>query len=83
LKEWQAKYERLAAMVVPRSANKVAEDDEYVLFSVVVFKRHREEFAQKCRENKWGFYCLLIAWPSNDANFSDLFYEILVIQKSK
>lgn len=53
IKDWNQKYERLAPMVVPRSANKIAEDDEYALFSVVVFKKSRDAFAQKCRENKY------------------------------
>ncbi|KAG8915545.1 Vacuolar ATP synthase subunit C [Tulasnella sp. 408] len=32
---------------------KVAEDDDYALFSVVVFKKVHDEFAQKLRENKF------------------------------
>ncbi|EJD55434.1 ATPase, V1 complex, subunit C [Auricularia subglabra TFB-10046 SS5] len=53
IKDWNLKYERLAAMVVPRSSKKIAEDDEYTLFSAVIFKRVHDEFAQKCRENKF------------------------------
>jgi V-type H+-transporting ATPase subunit C len=55
VKDWNLKYERLSTvfpMVVPRSSTKLAEDPEYTLFAAVVFKRHRDEFAQKCRENK-------------------------------
>jgi len=40
-------------MVVPRSSSKISSDDEYALFSVVVFRRVRDEFVQKCRENKF------------------------------
>jgi len=40
-------------MVVPRSTRKIASDDDYVLHSVIVFKRVHDEFAQKCRENKF------------------------------
>ena len=40
-------------MVVPRSSRKLAEDDEFGLFNVTVFKKVKEEFVQKCRENKW------------------------------
>lgn len=56
VKEWNLRYERLSSvfpMVVPRSSSKITEDSEFALFSVVVFKRHRDEFAQKCRENKF------------------------------
>lgn len=30
----------------------VASDDEYTLNAVVIFRRVRDEFVQKCRENK-------------------------------
>lgn len=39
-------------MVVPRSSNKLAQDDEYALYNVTVFKKVRDEFVQKARENK-------------------------------
>ena len=52
-KDWQARYERLTAMVVPRSSNKIAADDEYALVNVTVFKKVKDEFVQKCRENKF------------------------------
>ena len=32
----------------------IASDDEYTLFSVVVFKRVHDEFIQKCRVNKYA-----------------------------
>nr|VWO95113.1 N/A [Ganoderma boninense] len=53
VKEWTTKYERLTAMVVPRSSTSIASDDEFSLFSVVIFKRVHDEFAQKCRDNKF------------------------------
>lgn len=53
VKDWNAKYEKLTAMVVPRSSTSIASDAEYVLFAVVVFKRVHDEFIQKCRENKF------------------------------
>ena len=31
----------------------LAKDDDYVLQSVTVFKKVREEYVHKCRENKW------------------------------
>ncbi|TFL06426.1 hypothetical protein BDV98DRAFT_600476 [Pterulicium gracile] len=53
VKDWNSKYERLTNMVVPRSSSEVAVDDEYTLFSVVVFRKVHDEFLQKCRENKY------------------------------
>lgn len=40
-------------MVVPRSANKLAADDEFTLFGVTTFKKHSTEFIHKCREKRW------------------------------
>lgn len=53
VKDWQSRYERLTDMVVPRSSNKLASDEEYALFNVTVFKKVKEEFSNKCRENKF------------------------------
>ncbi|KAF8845406.1 ATPase, V1 complex, subunit C [Paxillus ammoniavirescens] len=52
-KEWNAKYERLTTMVVPRSSSPIASDDEYTLFGVVIFKKVHDAFVQSCRENKF------------------------------
>ncbi|SNX87691.1 probable VMA5 - H+-ATPase V1 domain 42 KD subunit, vacuolar [Melanopsichium pennsylvanicum] len=52
-KDWQARYERLTNMVVPRSSNKITHDQEFALFNVTVFKKVKDEFVQKCRENKF------------------------------
>ncbi|KAH8992012.1 hypothetical protein EDB92DRAFT_619642 [Lactarius akahatsu] len=53
VKNWNTTYERLAAMVVPRSAAPIASDDDYTLFSVVIFRKVYDTFSQKCRENKY------------------------------
>lgn len=53
VKDWQSKYERLTSMVVPRSSNKISTDEEFALFNVTVFKKIKDEFIQKCRENKF------------------------------
>ncbi|KAI9057188.1 ATPase V1 complex subunit C [Trametes sanguinea] len=53
VKEWNAKYERLTSMIVPRSSVLIASDDDYSLFAVVIFKRVHDDFVQKCRENKY------------------------------
>lgn len=52
-KDWSNKYERLTSMVVPRSSQQIASDDEYVLQTVTVFKKVRDDFIHKCRENKF------------------------------
>jgi V-type H+-transporting ATPase subunit C len=69
-KDWENKYERLTQMIVPRSSvcarrlrliekltvrsSKLASDDEYHLYSVTIFKKVKEEFLQKCREQKYA-----------------------------
>lgn len=40
-------------MVVPRSAQLLAKDDEFLLYAVTVFKKHSAEFLHKCREQRW------------------------------
>jgi V-type H+-transporting ATPase subunit C len=40
-------------MVVPRSAQFIESDSEFNLYAVTTFKKHSQEFAHKCRENKW------------------------------
>jgi len=53
VKEWNSKYERLASMVVPRSSSSLTSDEDYTLFSVVIFRRVHDEFVNKCRESKY------------------------------
>ncbi|KAG0231755.1 Vacuolar ATP synthase subunit C [Actinomortierella wolfii] len=52
-KDWHNKYETLTQMVVPRSSQKIAEDDEYGLFTVTLFRRIAEDFTNKCREERF------------------------------
>lgn len=52
-KDFLKTYETMAPMVVPRSAVQVAQDDEFVLFSVATFKKYGGDFVHKCREAKW------------------------------
>jgi len=35
------------------SSRKIAQDDSFVLFKAVVFRKTRDQFSQKCRENKF------------------------------
>eukprot|EP00842_Homolaphlyctis_polyrhiza_P005955 jgi/Hompol1/6360/HPOL_004962-RA len=53
VKEWIDEYETITQMVVPRSTQKIAEDDEYALFNVTLFQRVADEFANKARERKF------------------------------
>lgn len=53
VKEWNSKYERLTSMVIPRSSSSLVSDEDYTLFSVVIFRRVHEEFVSKCRDNKF------------------------------
>ncbi|KAK3708930.1 Vacuolar ATP synthase subunit C [Vermiconidia calcicola] len=52
-KDFLKSYEQIAPMVVPRSAQLLAKDDEFLLYSVMVFKKHHAEFVHKCREHRW------------------------------
>jgi hypothetical protein len=53
VKDFQKTYETVAPMVVPRSAQLVAQDSEFTLYAVTSFKKHSAEFVHKCREQKW------------------------------
>ncbi|EKD03439.1 hypothetical protein A1Q2_02246 [Trichosporon asahii var. asahii CBS 8904] len=53
IKQWYDNYERLSSMVVPRSSKEVAEDGEYKLVTVTLFKKFHDEFVHKARENKY------------------------------
>ncbi|ORY75419.1 ATPase V1 complex subunit C [Protomyces lactucae-debilis] len=52
-KDWEKAYETLTPMVVPRSSQKISQDEEFALYNVVVFKKHAQEFAHKARELKF------------------------------
>ncbi|KAI9722339.1 MAG: hypothetical protein M1812_001811 [Candelaria pacifica] len=52
-KEFLKSYETVSPMVVPRSATQITSDDEYTLYAVTTFKKHSQEFNQKCRERRW------------------------------
>jgi V-type H+-transporting ATPase subunit C len=53
VKDFLKSYEELTPMVVPRSATKLAEDDEFTLYAVTTFKKHSTDFVHKCREKRW------------------------------
>ncbi|EFW13922.1 Vacuolar ATP synthase subunit C [Coccidioides posadasii str. Silveira] len=52
-KDFLRSYETLSPMVVPRSASRVASDNEFTLYGVTTFKKHSLEFIHRCREHKW------------------------------
>lgn len=47
--EWEASYEKLSNFVVPRSSRHITEDNDYVMMSVVLFKRVVDEFKAAAR----------------------------------
>lgn len=52
-KPWLASYERICDFILPRSSQKIAEDGEYGLWTVTLFKRVKEEFTNLAREKKF------------------------------
>lgn len=60
------------------SLRKLEQDDEYVLFNVTVFKKVRDEFVQKCRENKWVSFFLQFSirsipdWPGQETSIESI-----------
>ena len=52
-KDWLRSYETLAPMVVPRSSTKLAQDEEFTLYNVTLFKKHVQQFIQKARANRF------------------------------
>lgn len=53
VKEFLQTYENVSPMVVPRSAELLAKDDEFQLWAVTTFKKYSQEFLHKSRENRW------------------------------
>ncbi|KAK4299479.1 hypothetical protein Pmani_028241 [Petrolisthes manimaculis] len=51
--DWQAKYEHLAEMVVPRSSRLIFEDHDNGLFTVSLFTKVVDEYKLHARENKF------------------------------
>ena len=49
-KDWLESYDKLSQYVVPKSSRKVAEDNEYVLFTVVLFRRSADAFKAAARD---------------------------------
>jgi len=52
VKVWKTSYETITELVVPRSSQKITEDNEFALYSVVLFSRVAEEFKNAARAKK-------------------------------
>ena len=51
--DFKKTYEKLTDFVIPRSAQNIAQDSEYTLFTVTLFKKYQNEFITAAREQKW------------------------------
>ncbi|XP_050498424.1 V-type proton ATPase subunit C [Diabrotica virgifera virgifera] len=51
--EWNATYEKITDMIVPRSSQLIKQDNEYGLYTVSLFKKVVEEFKLHAREKKF------------------------------
>lgn len=51
--DFDKSYEKLTEFVIPRSAQEIARDNEFVLYAVSLFKKYQQEFITACREHKW------------------------------
>lgn len=51
--DFQKSYESLTEWVIPRSAQEIAKDSEFVLYAVTMFKKYQNEFIYATREHKW------------------------------
>ncbi|XP_050590305.1 V-type proton ATPase subunit C isoform X1 [Bombus affinis] len=51
--EWHSGYEKLTKMIVPRTTQLIAQDVEYGLFTVTLFKKVIDEFKLHAREKKF------------------------------
>ncbi|QLQ80111.1 hypothetical protein HG537_0D01110 [Torulaspora globosa] len=51
--DFEKSYETLAKNVVPGSAGIIAQDSEYILYNVHLFKKSVQEFSAKARERKF------------------------------
>lgn len=51
--EWNAGYEKLTDMIVPRSSTLITQDQDFGLFNVTLFKKVVDEFKLHAREKKF------------------------------
>eukprot|EP01098_Paradermamoeba_levis_P008725 TRINITY_DN3604_c0_g1_i1.p1 TRINITY_DN3604_c0_g1~~TRINITY_DN3604_c0_g1_i1.p1 ORF type:complete len:374 (-),score=154.30 TRINITY_DN3604_c0_g1_i1:177-1298(-) len=53
-RDWQIGYEKLTDWVLPRSSQVIAEDLEYMLVTVTLFRKVVDEFKTKAREKRFN-----------------------------
>jgi V-type H+-transporting ATPase subunit C len=51
--DWNAGYEKLTDMIVPRSSQLITQDADFGLYNVTLFKKVVEEFKLHAREKKF------------------------------
>ncbi|ENN78483.1 hypothetical protein YQE_05047, partial [Dendroctonus ponderosae] len=51
--EWNATYEKITDMIVPRSSQLITQDNEFGLYTVTLFKKVIDEFKHHARERKF------------------------------
>ena len=52
-KDWEENYWSVNKFVCPKSSAVIAQDKEYILYSVVLFKKAVDDFKQDCRKRKY------------------------------
>jgi len=53
IKEWEQSYETLTDYVLPRSSQQIFEDQDYVLCTVVLFRKVVDDFKVKAKEKRF------------------------------
>ncbi|XP_052861395.1 V-type proton ATPase subunit C [Anopheles cruzii] len=53
MNDWNAHYEKITDMIVPRSSQTITQDSDYALCSVTLFKKVVDEFKLHARERKF------------------------------
>lgn len=51
--DWNANYEKITDMIVPRSSQLITQDNDYALCTVTLFKKVVDEFKLHARERKF------------------------------
>jgi len=53
VKNFESTYETFTEYVMPRSAKNIAEDDQFILYTIITFKQFAEDFKLKARKSKF------------------------------
>lgn len=78
-KEWNAKYEKLAAYVAPRSSELIYEDNEHGLFTVTLFSKCIDEFKTRARECKF----VVRDFQYNEQEIADSKNQLVKLEQDK